>query len=206
MRARSSFFALLRGLLVLFACAVGPQFAQAQNYQVTNLGSTSNAWAPPDGINGLGQVAFYDYIGGAYRTFFFDGATSQDIGSFGGSHTSPSAINASGQVVGSASTAGNAASFGLVSKYQKGRTVPTGETQFQFEMANFRFQSVSHEWPLRLGSLDSIPVRREVASGRRVWLPLQSCLVPTPRVFSVSLWATPKRDRLGSRFAACSAR
>ena len=111
MRARSSFFALLRGLLVLFACAVGPQFAQAQNYQVTNLGSTSNAWAPPDGINGLGQVAFYDYIGGAYRTFFFDGATSQDIGSFGGSHTSPSAINASGQVVGSASTAGNAASL-----------------------------------------------------------------------------------------------
>jgi hypothetical protein len=38
------------------------------------------------------------------------------------------------------------ASFGFVSKYQKGRTVPTGETQFQFEVAGFRFHSVSYEW------------------------------------------------------------
>jgi hypothetical protein len=38
------------------------------------------------------------------------------------------------------------ASFGFVSKYQRGRTVPTGETQFQFEVAGFRFHSVSYEW------------------------------------------------------------
>jgi hypothetical protein len=38
------------------------------------------------------------------------------------------------------------ATFGFVSKYQKGATVPTGETQFQFQVANFVFQSTSYDW------------------------------------------------------------
>src|SRR5205823_1650473 len=38
------------------------------------------------------------------------------------------------------------ASFGFVSKYQKGTTVPTGETEFQFQLANFTFHSTSYDW------------------------------------------------------------
>ena len=33
------------------------------------------------------------------------------------------------------------ANFGFVSKYQKGASTPTGETEFQFQMANFDFHS-----------------------------------------------------------------
>jgi hypothetical protein len=38
------------------------------------------------------------------------------------------------------------ANFGFVSKYQKGATVPTGETEFQFQAGGFRFKSQSYEW------------------------------------------------------------
>jgi hypothetical protein len=38
------------------------------------------------------------------------------------------------------------ARFGFVSKYQKGATIPTGETQFDFRVANFSFRSTSYEW------------------------------------------------------------
>ena len=38
------------------------------------------------------------------------------------------------------------ASFGFVSKYQKGATVPTGETEFQFKAGNLNFHSTSYDW------------------------------------------------------------
>jgi PKD repeat protein len=38
------------------------------------------------------------------------------------------------------------ATFGLISKYLKGKTVPTGETQFQFKVAGMDFHSTSYEW------------------------------------------------------------
>ncbi len=38
------------------------------------------------------------------------------------------------------------ATFGFVSKYQKGATVPTGTTQFQFDVADFSFYSETYEW------------------------------------------------------------
>jgi hypothetical protein len=38
------------------------------------------------------------------------------------------------------------ATFGFVSKYQKGASVPSGQTQFQFQMANFNFQSTAYQW------------------------------------------------------------
>lgn len=36
--------------------------------------------------------------------------------------------------------------FGFVSKYKKGATVPTGNTQFQFKAGNLNFHSDSYEW------------------------------------------------------------
>ncbi len=38
------------------------------------------------------------------------------------------------------------ATFGFVSKYKKGATIPTGETQFQFKVADLKFHSDSYEW------------------------------------------------------------
>jgi hypothetical protein len=38
------------------------------------------------------------------------------------------------------------ASFGFVSKYQKGQTVPAGRTEFRFKTASFTFASTSYEW------------------------------------------------------------
>ncbi|HET7499079.1 MAG TPA: HYR domain-containing protein [Candidatus Eisenbacteria bacterium] len=38
------------------------------------------------------------------------------------------------------------ANFGFVSKYKKGTTVPTGETEFQFKAGNVDFHSSSYDW------------------------------------------------------------
>ncbi len=38
------------------------------------------------------------------------------------------------------------ASFGFVSKYQKGATIPTGNTEFQFKAGNLNFASTSYQW------------------------------------------------------------
>jgi hypothetical protein len=38
------------------------------------------------------------------------------------------------------------ANFGFVSKYQRGSSVPTGETEFQFHAGNFNFHSTAYDW------------------------------------------------------------
>jgi hypothetical protein len=38
------------------------------------------------------------------------------------------------------------ANFGFVSKYQRGANVPTGQTKFQFKVADFNFQSTDYDW------------------------------------------------------------
>ena len=38
------------------------------------------------------------------------------------------------------------ATFGFVSKYKKGASVPTGNTSFEFDVAGFEFHSDSYEW------------------------------------------------------------
>lgn len=38
------------------------------------------------------------------------------------------------------------ANFGFASKYKKGTTIPTGNTQFQFTAAGFQFHSSEYEW------------------------------------------------------------
>jgi hypothetical protein len=45
------------------------------------------------------------------------------------------------------------ATFGFVSKYKKGATVPTGETEFQFQVANFNFHSSVYDWLVVSGPL-----------------------------------------------------
>src|SRR5262249_7969987 len=38
------------------------------------------------------------------------------------------------------------ATFGFVSRYQKGTSVPSGNTEFEFQTASFRFHSTSYDW------------------------------------------------------------
>ena len=44
------------------------------------------------------------------------------------------------------------ATFGFVSKYQKGATVPTGNTEFQFKAGDLNFKSTAYEWLVIAGS------------------------------------------------------
>jgi hypothetical protein len=44
------------------------------------------------------------------------------------------------------------ATFGFVSKYQKGANVPTGNTEFQFHAAGLNFKSTSYEWLVVAGT------------------------------------------------------
>lgn len=44
------------------------------------------------------------------------------------------------------------AEFGFVSKYQNGATAPTGETKFQFVVANLQFTSTSYDWLVIAGA------------------------------------------------------
>ena len=44
------------------------------------------------------------------------------------------------------------ASFGFVSKYQQGATIPTGDTEFQFRAADFNFSSTAYDWLVVAGA------------------------------------------------------
>lgn len=44
------------------------------------------------------------------------------------------------------------ATFGFVSKYQKGATIPTGNTEFQFHVAGMNFKSTSYDWLVIAGT------------------------------------------------------
>ncbi len=44
------------------------------------------------------------------------------------------------------------ANFGFVSKYKKGASVPTGNTEFQFKVADLNFKSTSYDWLVIAGS------------------------------------------------------
>jgi hypothetical protein len=44
------------------------------------------------------------------------------------------------------------ATFGFISKYKKGATVPTGQTEFQFKTADLNFHSDSYDWLVVTGS------------------------------------------------------
>ena len=50
------------------------------------------------------------------------------------------------------SSAEGKASFGFVSKYKKGATVPTGNTEFQFKAGDLNFHSDSYDWLVVTGS------------------------------------------------------
>ena len=44
------------------------------------------------------------------------------------------------------------ATFGFVSKYKKGTTIPTGETEFHFNAGDLKFHSTSYDWLVVAGA------------------------------------------------------
>ncbi len=71
------------------------------------------------------------------------GWTWNDEGSLG---------NVTGYVVEHENCLTGKATFGFVSKYKKGATVPTGNTEFQFHAAGLNFHSSSYDWLVVTGS------------------------------------------------------
>ena len=55
-------------------------------------------------------------------------------------------INSPAGAYGEDETLEGKANFGFVSKYKKGQQLPTGNTEFKFEIANLDFHSTNYEW------------------------------------------------------------
>ena len=47
---------------------------------------------------------------------------------------------------------GGSCAIGFVSRYQRGQSVPSGSTQFQFQAADLSFKSVSYDWLVIAGA------------------------------------------------------
>ena len=50
------------------------------------------------------------------------------------------------------SSAEGKANFGFVSKYKKGQSIPTGNTEFQFKAGDLNFHSDSYDWMIIAGA------------------------------------------------------
>lgn len=89
-------------------------------------------------LSGNAGQSFYNYV------VVYDPGAGYVTG--GGWINSPA-----GAHVGNPALTGKANS-GFVSKYQKGATVPVGQTQFQFKVANLNFHSDSYDWLVIAGA------------------------------------------------------
>jgi probable HAF family extracellular repeat protein len=69
----------------------------------------------------------------------------------GGWITSPAGSCVSPTICGAADPGGKA-TFGFVSKYKKGATTPTGNTEFQYHLAGLNFSSTSYQWLVVAGA------------------------------------------------------
>jgi probable HAF family extracellular repeat protein len=107
---RATTNALALGLAPLTALA-------APSYTLIDLGTLGGSYSQPacctftSALNGSGQVTGYAYTTGdsAFHAFLWNGASTQDLGTLGGTSSQGLSINASGQVTGIAYTTGNSA-------------------------------------------------------------------------------------------------
>lgn len=138
----------------------------------TNAGLTdthTGVWDWGDGTSSLGSVSEVNGAGTITGEHAYTGAgiyrvnltvTDNDGGSAstiaenyivvynpeGGFVTGGGWINSPADAYTPDSTLTGKATFGFVSKYQKGTSVPTGNTEFQFKAADLDFKSTSYEW------------------------------------------------------------
>jgi probable HAF family extracellular repeat protein len=88
--------------------------ALAQNYTLTDLGSSTNYYSEAHGLNGLGHVGGeYESTNSLYvRGFYYDGAAMIDVGSLSGQHYAVAyGINDTDEVVGESDNGSNTHAF-----------------------------------------------------------------------------------------------
>lgn len=81
------------------------------------------------------------------------------------------------------------ATFGFVSKYVKGATVPTGNTEFQFHAGSLNFSSTSYEWPVVQGSSSKATYKGAgTVNGAGGYGFLLSAIDGSPDKFRIKIW------------------
>jgi hypothetical protein len=79
------------------------------------------------------------------------------------------------------------ATFGFVSKYKKGTTVPDGNTQFQFHAAGFNFSSTSYEWLVVAGKKAQFKGKGSI-NGEGEYTFLLTAEDGSPDTFRIKIW------------------
>jgi PKD repeat protein len=83
------------------------------------------------------------------------------------------------------------ATFGFVSKYQKGATVPTGNTEFQFHAGSLNFKSTSYDWLVVQGSSSKATYKGYgTVNGAAGYGFLLSAIDGSPDKFRIKIWQT----------------
>jgi hypothetical protein len=80
------------------------------------------------------------------------------------------------------------ANFGFVSKYQPGKNVPTGNTEFQFHAGDLNFKSTSYEWLVVAGTRAMYKGEGTIAGRPGVYLFLLSAIDGSPDKFRIKIW------------------
>lgn len=90
-----------------------------------------------------------------------------------------------GSLVGS--TLSGQASFGFISKYQKGANQPTGNTEFNFHVANFDFKSTSYQWLVVSGTQAQYKGTGTINNGTTVYNFLLTAQSSSPNGFRIKI-------------------
>jgi len=140
----------------------------------TDPGAHTAVWSWDDGTTSAGVVTEAAGRGavtgshvytaaGVYRVTLTvtdaGGASGQKVSTFvvvynpdGGFVTGGGWINSPAGAYAADPALAGRANFGFVSKYAKNATAPSGDTQFDFRVANFRFDSDGYEWMVISGA------------------------------------------------------
>jgi hypothetical protein len=86
------------------------------------------------------------------------------------------------------------ANFGFVSKYQPGRTVPTGNTEFQFHAGDLNFKSTVYEWLVVAGTKAMYKGEGTIAGRTGVYGFLLSAIDGSPDKFRIKIWEKTSED------------
>ena len=77
--------------------------------------------------------------------------------------------------------------FGFVSKYQQGTNVPSGQTQFRFQLADLKFQSTSYDWLVVAGSRAQFKGTGTV-NGENEYKFMLTAIDSSPDRFRIKIW------------------
>ncbi|PKP57623.1 hypothetical protein CVT91_10200 [Candidatus Atribacteria bacterium HGW-Atribacteria-1] len=80
------------------------------------------------------------------------------------------------------------ATFGFVSKYKKGATVPTGNTEFQFKAGDLNFHSDSYDWLVITGGQKAMYKGDGTINGAGNYGFMLSAIDNDPDMFRIKIW------------------